>query len=168
MMKILKKLLVWGAVFCIAVAALTALRGWLQTCADAAEAASSAAYAAAVSEDDPLLAAFCDRYPERTVLLACGADISDDGLDDLVVISQDGDDISAIALVARPDGGCDETLPVPAPRENQRLRFYNVDGSGRQEVLITGEKDGQVGYAVYRLVDGTLRDLFGEGMANCC
>ena len=36
------------------------------------------------------------------------------------------------------------------------------------ETLITGEKNGKLGYAVYRIIDGGFKDLFGEGMKDCC
>ena len=30
------------------------------------------------------------------------------------------------------------------------------------------EKDGEVGYAIYRIIDGELINLFGEDMEDCC
>lgn len=36
------------------------------------------------------------------------------------------------------------------------------------EFLITGDKNGEVGYAVFRIIDGQITDLFGEGMEDCC
>lgn len=153
---------------CAAVAGLTALRQYLQSREDAAQAAETGSYARPAAADDPLVLDFQSRYPQRTVLLACTADISDDGRTDLVAISQQGDDISAIALVAEEDGTYTATPPIPAPREEQKIRFFNMDKGPQLEVLITGAKNGQVGYAIYRLTDGTLKDLFGEGMENCC
>ena len=43
-----------------------------------------------------------------------------------------------------------------------------MDKEPELEFLITGEKDGQVGYAVYRIMDGAIVDLYGEGMEDCC
>ena len=43
-------------------------------------------YAEAVPEDDSILQVFKNTYPTAEVLLACREDVSDDGLDDLVVI----------------------------------------------------------------------------------
>lgn len=34
--------------------------------------------------------------------------------------------------------------------------------------MLTGEKDGEIGYAIYRMIDGALINLFGEGMEDCC
>lgn len=36
------------------------------------------------------------------------------------------------------------------------------------EFVLTGEKDGEVGYAIYRIIDGELINLFGENMEDCC
>ena len=66
------------------------------------------------------------------------------------------------------DGSLGETEPIPAPRENQHIRFFNMDKLSEIETLITGEKNGQVGYAIYRIMDGAMVNLFGEGMEDCC
>lgn len=73
-----------------------------------------------------------------------------------------------VALVNRGDGTYDITLPTRAPIENQAIRFFNMDQEGEMEFICTGEKDGQVGYAIYRIIDGELIDLFGEDMEDCC
>jgi len=37
------------------------------------------------------------------------------------------------------------------------------------EVIVSGSKDGNFGYAIFRLIDDTIfKDLFGEGMEDCC
>ena len=47
-------------------------------------------YAKTVPEDDPILNVFKNAYPTAEVLLACREDVTDDGLDDLVVICKNG------------------------------------------------------------------------------
>ena len=162
-----KKLLIKLLVAVAAVVILAFLREDLQQQETAIEKDDSS-YASPVADDHRLLQEFPKRYPERTVLLACAEDISDDGKEDLVVISQWGKDIETIALYTAEDGSLLETPPIPAPRENQRIRFFNMDKAGIMEVLITGEKNGQVGYAIYRIMHGELINLFGEGMEDCC
>ena len=44
----------------------------------------------------------------------------------------------------------------------------SIDKEGEIEIIITGEKKGAVGYAIYRMIDGQPVDLFGEGMEDCC
>ena len=60
------------------------------------------------------------------------------------------------------------TEPVPAPRENQKVKFINIDKDDDLEVMITGEKNGQVGYAVFKMMKGRFKDLYGENMKDCC
>lgn len=148
--------------------ALACLRQYLQQKEDEAQASGGVAYAEMVPEDHPLLVEFGRRHPERTVLLACSEDITNDGEKDLVVISSFEDGIATMALGDDGQGSVWETEPIPAPRENQHIRFMNIDNVGAIETLITGEKNGQVGYAIYRIMNGRLVDLYGDGMEDCC
>ena len=150
----------------LAVVALAGLREVLLEEDKKAEENSTIQFAEMVKENHPLLKEFRSRHPERTVLLACAEDITNDGIEDLVVISQEGEDISTIALFSQPSGELGETDPIPGPRENQRIRFFNMDKLSEIETLITGEKNGQVGYAIYRIMDGQMVNLFGEGMED--
>ena len=155
-------------VLVVAVVGLAGLRQFLQEKEDEAAEENGVPYAEMVEDDHPLLVEFCNRYPERTVLLACAEDITNDGIQDIVVISQLDEDIASIALYTDENGVLVETPPIPAPRENQHIRFFNMDKLSEIETLITGEKNGQVGYAIYRIMDGELINLFGEGMEDCC
>ena len=135
--------------------------------AEEAKAADEARYAKMVAEDDPLLAFFKEERPDHEVLLACSEDVTDDGHDDLVVICRH-DGLTRSCAVLWGEGGCVITEEIPAPIENQRIRFFNMDHEGEMEFLITGEKRGEVGYAIYRIIDGEMVDLFGDGMEACC
>lgn len=126
-------------------------------------------YAEAVPEDDSILQVFKKAYPAVEVLLACREDVTDDGLDDLVVICKTDDGNRTIVVTDSGDGtNYDFSDPIPAPVENQRIQFKNIDKEGEIEFIITGEKKGAVGYAIYRMIDGQPADLFGEGMEDCC
>ncbi len=126
-------------------------------------------YAEMVGEDNVILRAFKEQYPDAEVLLACEEDVTDDGLKDLVVICR-LDELTRTIVVT--DGGDGETYrfsePIPGPIENQKIQFKNIDKEGEIEIIITGEKKGAVGYAIYRMIDGEPVDLFGEGMEDCC
>ena len=163
-----KALLVKGIAIVLAVVALACAREYLLVKDKEAEASSGVDYAVMVEENHPLLVEFRSRYPERTVLLACAEDITNDDIQDIVVISQLEEDISTIVLYSSEAGEMAETPPIPAPRENQHIRFFNMDKVAEIETLITGEKNGQVGYAIYRIMDGEMINLFGEGMEDCC
>lgn len=152
----------------VAVVLLAGLREFLLMRDEEEEASSGVEYAQMVKDNHPLLKEFRSRHPERTVLLACAEDITNDGIEDLVVISQLNRDIESIALYTNGSKELLETPAIPAPRENQHIRFFNMDKLSEIETLITGEKNGQVGYAIYRIMDGEMINLFGEGMEDCC
>ena len=128
-------------------------------------------YAPSVAEDHVALLYFKREVPGREILLACEEDLTDDGIPDLVVIyhnPEEGRMNWMVALINRGDGTYDITAPTRAPIDNQAIRFFNMDQEGELEFICTGEKDGQVGYAIYRMIDGELIDLFGEDMEDCC
>ncbi|MBQ0059727.1 MAG: hypothetical protein KBS83_07270 [Lachnospiraceae bacterium] len=168
MTKSKKSLLLTFGLILVIIVCLAFLRQYLQQKEDQAESKGGVAYAEMVRDNDPLLVEFRQRHPERTVLLACSEDITNDGKRDLVVISQLDDANTTIALIDDGNGGFIETEPVPAPKENQHIRFMNIDKLGAIETLITGEKNGQVGYAVYRIMDDRMVDLYRDGMEECC
>ncbi len=126
-------------------------------------------YAETVPEDDSILQVFKSSYPTAKVLLACREDVTDDGLDDLVVICKMEEGNRTIVVTDKGDStNYNFSDPIPAPVENQKIQFKNIDKEGEIEIIITGEKKGAVGYAIYRMIDGQPVDLFGEGMEDCC
>ena len=128
-------------------------------------------YAESVAEDHEALLYFNQEMPGREVFLACEEDLTDDGRKDLVVIyhnPEEGVINWMVALINRGDSTYDITPPTRAPIENQAIRFFNMDKAGEMEFVLTGEKEGEVGYAIYRIIDGELINLFGEDMEDCC
>ena len=128
-------------------------------------------YAKPVAEDNVAFLYFQKEVPDREVFLAVEEDITDDGLMDLVVVyhnPEEGRINWMVGLLNRGDGTYDITEPTRAPIENQKIRFFNMDQEGELEFILTGEKDGEVGYAIYRVIDGELIDLFGQDMEDCC
>ena len=128
---------------------------------------NSETFAKPVQNNNELLIEFKKMFKERKVILACEEDINSDNFKDLVVISKLKDEISTIAILKIQDK-YETTIPIPAPRENQYMKFFDMDKNGTMEILITGEKKGQVGYAIYKYEEGKLIDIFGEGMEDCC
>ena len=139
-------------------------------------------YAENVPEDHPILGAFCEEYPEAEVLVACEEDLTDDGLKDLVVISattEDDEHVGSenlgrhkhIRLTVAVDSGDGKvyqfTDPIPAPVENQKIQFQNIDKKDEIEFVLQGQKDNKVGYGIFRVVEGETVNLFGEGMEDC-
>ncbi|MCI8885829.1 MAG: hypothetical protein HFG87_07580 [Dorea sp.] len=139
-------------------------------------------YAENVPEDHPILGAFCEEYPEAEVLVACEEDLTDDGLKDLVVIfatTEDDEHVGSenlgrhkhIRLTVAVDSGDGKvyqfTDPIPAPVENQKIQFQNIDKKDEIEFVLQGQKDNKVGYGIFRVVEGETVNLFGEGMEDC-
>ena len=137
-------------------------------------------YAENVPEDHPILGAFCEEYPEAEVLVACEEDLTDDGLKDLVVIfatTEDDEHVGSENLgrhkhirltVDSGDGKVYQfTDPIPAPVENQKIQFQNIDKKDEIEFVLQGQKDNKVGYGIFRVVEGETVNLFGEGMEDC-
>lgn len=126
-------------------------------------------YAKPVEDDNPILQAFREKFTDAEVLIACEEDVTDDGCKDLVVIYRSGDLTRTVVAIDSGDGkNYQFSAPIPAPIENQKIQFKNIDKEAEIEIIITGEKKGAVGYAIYRIIDGEPADLFGEGMEDCC
>ncbi|MEG1682529.1 MAG: Cys-Cys-COOH (seleno)protein SaoC [Oscillospiraceae bacterium] len=151
-----------------AVVGLTAVRDYLQR-ADEAAPQSGRQYAQAAPAEHPALLWYQEQFSEKEILLACNADINGDSREDLVVITRaEQGAAEAVALLAEEAGGYTVTAPIPAPQQHQKMRFFNMDKEPELEFLMTGDKNGMVGYAVYQVTEGALTNLFGEGMEDCC
>lgn len=126
-------------------------------------------YAEPVGEDNNILKAFLEHMSGADVQIACEEDVTGDGCKDLVVIyKKDGLTRTVVAVDSGDGHNYEFTEPIPGPIENQKIQFKNIDKEGEIEFIITGEKNGAVGYAIYRMIDGVPIDLFGEGMEDCC
>lgn len=131
---------------------------------------STGGYARMVSDTNPLLEQFRRDHSGKSVILACSDDINADEKMDLVVIvsgKKHSDPNQTIVMVSH-GMGYFYTDPVPAPKENQKIKFTNIDKDDDKEVMITGDKNGQVGYALYKVRGKKFRDLYGQNMKDCC
>lgn len=128
-------------------------------------------YAENVPEDNKILQAFKTQYPGAEVLVACEEDLTNDTCEDLVVICRLPDDKSHVHLIVAVDSGDGEnyqfTEPILAPVENQKITFKNIDEKDEMEFVLQGQKGNKVGYGIFRVIDGTPVNLFGEGMEDC-
>lgn len=139
-------------------------------------------YAESVPEDNKILQKFKAAFPEYEVILACEEDLTDDGKKDLLVIyfTTESDAYSGststvngghIRLRVAIDSGDGENYsfsdPVPAPIENQKVKFQNIDKEAEMEFVLQGQKGSKVGYGIYRVIDGGLVNLFAEGLEEC-
>lgn len=171
MNKKLVKILVYVIIAAIALAGLAYARDYLEERDKVLEMQNrnGREYAPMVAEDHPLYQRYIAEHPEKKILLACVGDLTNDGVDELVVIYRaSADGACETVVLVNENGDYYETTPTPAPREYQKMRFFNMDKKDVLELLVTGSKDGEVGYAIYRIIDRELIDFFGEGMEDCC
>lgn len=111
---------------------------------------------------------FVENHPGLAILKYAQADLDNDGLEDLIIIYQvtKGKNEMCVLLHHGPDFV--ESNSVPAPVSDQLIQFRNIDDKPPLEFILQGRKGTKVGYAIFRLQDGKLADLFGEGMEDCC
>lgn len=161
----MKKIIIYILITAVVITGLAWLREYLSGMAHG-EQAGDDPYSEALGPDDPLVVTFSEKH-EGDIILACSDDINADGEDDLVVILRGSETNSAVAMVSE-DGSYFFTEPTPAPKENQKIGFINIDKGEELEVMISGEKNGQVGYGVFKLIGHDFRNLYGENMKDCC
>lgn len=125
-------------------------------------------FAPMVEDDNPILVYFKEQFPEYEILLACQEDVTNDQLEDLLVIWRYDGNTRLTVVCTQADGSYTMTEPIKAPIENQGIQFKDIDHKDEMEFIVSGEKKGQAGYAIYRMIDGQPTDLFGDGMADCC
>lgn len=109
-------------------------------------------------------AAFEDKKP----LLTGVNDINNDGLEDLIVIYQDTSTTNKMIAIWEEEGNVIISEPTPAPVENYRIEWKDIDDKAPIELIVSGAKGVNVGYAIYRWEKGNFVNLFGEGMEDCC
>lgn len=121
-----------------------------------------------VSPDNKLLLHFKTSYPEKEVKKCGYEDIDGDGEKDLVVIFSNTKRSNGMLVVLEKEGKYKISEEVPAPIDNQKIEFKDIDETPPMEFIVSGSKDGQFGYAIFRLEGMKLKNLFGEGMEDCC
>ena len=139
-------------------------------------------YAENVAEDNKILMEFKELYPNCKILVACEEDLTNDGCKDLVLVfnNPDKDEYSGytqltdggyIRLAVMIDSGDGEnyecSVPVPAPVENQRIKFQNIDEQEEIEFILQGQKGAKVGYGIFRVMEGEPISLFDQGFEEC-
>ena len=156
--------------------------GTVTTYEDGSRVGRNLSYAETVPEDNKILQAFYEQFPTATMLVGCEEDLTNDGKKDLVVIYNTPEEDEASKNTALVNGGhirltvmidlgsgeeYEHTEPIPAPVENQKIQFQNIDKADEMEFVLQGQKGAKVGYGIFRVIDGRAVNLFGEGMEEC-
>ncbi len=116
----------------------------------------------------PLYKHFLAAYEDKKPLLTGASDINNDGREDLIVIYQDTSVTNKMIAIWEEEGRLAISEPTPAPIENCRMEWRNIDDKAPIELIISGSKGVNMGYAIYRWENGKFVNLFGESMEDCC
>lgn len=95
-------------------------------------------------------------------------DINEDKRKDLVVVYKKDNKSNEMVVIINEKDNIYMTAPTPAPKEDVVIEFRNIDDKNPMEIVISGSKNGNVGYGIYRLENKKLLNLFGEKMEACC
>lgn len=112
--------------------------------------------------------AWQDQHKGVEAVLWQEADVNADGLEDTILIYKETSTKCWMTVIIAGDQGFTTLEPVPAPVENQRIQFKDIDSQEPLEFIISGSKGANIGYAIYRIEDGRITDLFGQDMDRCC
>lgn len=102
------------------------------------------------------------------VLLTSAADFTNVGQEGLIVIYRESRNANKMVAIWEKDGEYIINAPSPAPLENCRIEWKDIDDNPPREMVLSGSKGTAVGYAIYRYENGEFFSLFGDGMENCC
>ncbi|PKM78274.1 MAG: hypothetical protein CVU90_03155 [Firmicutes bacterium HGW-Firmicutes-15] len=95
-------------------------------------------------------------------------DLNDDGRPDTVLIYRVAPDKCLMCVISNTAQGFVVSQSTRAPLENQVIKSKDIDNKPPIEITVSGSKNGQFGYGIYRLENDQLIDLFAEGMNDCC
>ena len=121
-----------------------------------------------IDTEHVLYAHFLAAYGDKKPLLTGVNDINNDGQDDLIVIYKDTSVTNKMIAIWEEEGRTVVSEPTPAPVENYRLEWRDIDDKPPIELIVSGSKGANMGYAIYRWQEGEFVNLFGEGMEGCC
>ncbi|WP_353095596.1 Cys-Cys-COOH (seleno)protein SaoC [Tissierella praeacuta] len=122
-----------------------------------------------VDYDNELLLHFKENFPDNEVIKCGYEDLNGDGIKDLLVIYKVSNRQNEMLVVIDYGDSYKFSDSTPAPLHDQKIEFKDIDKTPPMEVIVSGAKDGNFGYAIFRLIDDTtFKDLFGEGMDDCC
>lgn len=125
-------------------------------------------YNPAVLQENKMMRSFAEKHPHHVILKYAQADLDNNGLEDLIVIYQVTKGQNEMCVVLQRGADCIESNSVPAPVSDQLIQFKDIDSKPPLEFIVQGRKGPKVGYAIFRVEDGKLEDLFGQGMEDCC
>ncbi|SHK11790.1 hypothetical protein SAMN02745248_01820 [Hathewaya proteolytica DSM 3090] len=119
-----------------------------------------------VAEGHKLYKSFKEMFPSCEPITCKAGDVTNDGKEDLIMIYRSSEKVRMRVLIDGPSVAV--TDEVPAPIENQTIELKDIDNKDEIEFIVSGSKRGNIGYAIYRIVNNNIKDLFGQDMDQCC
>lgn len=120
-----------------------------------------------VEDDHPMMKYFAE-VNQNELQTADLKDITNDGVDDLLVIWRDSeDDLNYMAAITEAAGEFGLSGKEKAPYENLTVEFIDIDEDGLLEFIVSGSRLGNYGYGIYRVEEGAVVNIFGEGLDEC-
>ena len=121
-----------------------------------------------IDSNNELLNYFKDTHKNNEILKVAEWDVDGDDNKDLVVIYNISKDKNGMVIVLKTKDGFKISNEVSAPISNQKIEFKDIDKKAPMEIIVSGSKNNKAGYAIFRLEDMKLIDIFGDGMKDCC
>jgi hypothetical protein len=121
-----------------------------------------------ILHDNKMMQFFSANHPGLVILKYAQTDLDNDNREDLIIIYRATKTENRMCVIRQRETGFVESNSVPAPVSDQIIRFKNIDNKLPMEFIVQGRKGAKIGYAIFRVEAGTLTDLFGEGMEDCC
>ena len=107
------------------------------------------------------------KFPHYQLVTWAPGFLSAGGGEDAVVIYRSGSKCYLVAVLDLP-GGFQVTDPLPAPVSDQQITVGDVQDKNPNEIIVSGEKNGAYGYAIYSLDQNQLLIIYSAGMDQCC
>lgn len=121
-----------------------------------------------VDSDHTLYKHFSEKYGDKKSIITGANDIDNDGSEDLIVIYKDTETTNKMIAIWVEKGEVRISDPTPAPIENCRIEWRDIDEKPPVELIVSGSKGVNIGYAIYRWENGDFINLFNESMEDCC
>ena len=120
-----------------------------------------------------LLDFFNENNKNCKVITTNEEDINGDGKKDMVVIFEHNDNthghIGEVEFTVVINDDKPKLLKhFKAPIENQKIEFKDIDKKEPIEFIISGSKNSNIGYSIYRVENNEILDIFGGDSMEAC
>ena len=121
----------------------------------------------AMEENFDLFHFFEDAFPDKEIVISLKGDFNSDGIADLLVVYRENAKENRMVGVYSDGNIHILSEPNPAPYEDVRLQWRDIDNRPPIELFISGRRGIHFGAGIFRFIDGRWINLFG-GMEHCC